>query len=416
VYTRAVELADDAADVAAAEASVGRAYARQGRGDEAWEHRLRAIASFAEAGSAPTGELYADMLEIATQNWGYFQHLPDDGDVLRLLDDGERIARASGDEVSLARLLTERAAFTDELAGVDEIVGFLESPDAVRFADAAHRMGMLYLWNGEVARSLELYKTLFERLLPAGAIINEPEALVWYALATFHAGDVDHADAIADRLLEDATRRSVHTRQHAKALKAFLLLARGAWGSVTNMRQEVAQLVDENPEAGFCLLGAAGCAYGAIADILAGRSPERLDELVARMVPESALVRASSVMVPRAMVGDRGAVDEGFAAYAAGLRLWDRERTWDFCDLMPAIALTMLERWDDLGPSLARLDQFADGGSRVTAAAAAAIREEAAAAKGGPAPAHEQLLALGCAGISELLHFRPRSGTGAAQP
>jgi hypothetical protein len=74
---------------------------------------------------------------------------------------------------------------------------------------------------------------------------------------------------------------------------------------------------------------------------------------------------------------------------------------------MPAIALTMFERWDDLGPSLARLDQFAVGGSRVTGAVAAAIREEEAAAKGGPPPTHRDLRALGCAGFSELLQFRP---------
>jgi tetratricopeptide (TPR) repeat protein len=70
VYTRAVELADDAADLASAQAAVGRAYARQGRGDEAWEHRLLAIDTFAKAGSPAPSDLYADMLEIATMNWG----------------------------------------------------------------------------------------------------------------------------------------------------------------------------------------------------------------------------------------------------------------------------------------------------------------------------------------------------------
>ena len=74
---------------------------------------------------------------------------------------------------------------------------------------------------------------------------------------------------------------------------------------------------------------------------------------------------------------------------------------------MPALALTMLERWDDLGPSLDRLDLFAEGGSRLAAATAAAIREEKAAAEGGPSPAHDQLKALGCLGISELLRSRP---------
>jgi hypothetical protein len=90
--------------------------------------------------------------------------------------------------------------------------------------------------------------------------------------------------------------------------------------------------------------------------------------------------------------------------------LWDRERTWDFFDLMPAVALTMLERWDDLGSSLERLDLFAESGSQVAGATAAAIREEEVAARGGPPPTHVGLLALGCAGISELLRYRPQSG------
>jgi class 3 adenylate cyclase/tetratricopeptide (TPR) repeat protein len=413
IYQRAVQLADDPADLASAEAAVGRAFVRQARGDEAWEYRGRAIETYARAGLTVPSELYADMLEIATQNWGYFQHLPDDSEVTRLLDEGERIARASGDQVSLARLLTERAAFTDEVAGADEIIGLVESPDAIRFADAALRLGMLYLWNGRVAGALELYQTLFERLVPAGAIINEPEGLIWYSLATFHAGDLDRADSLADRLVEDATRRSVHTRQHAWAVRGFLQLARGAWDRVATTTQQIVELVDANPDAGFCIIGAGGCAYGAIAETLGGRHMERLDELVTRMVNESRLVQASTMMVPHVMAGDREAISNGLDGYGTGLRLWDRARTWDHSDLMPAIALTMLEQWDQLGPSLARLERFAVGGSRVTGAVAAAIREEEAAAKGGPAPTHFDLRALGCAGLSELLQFRPPLPAGA---
>jgi hypothetical protein len=82
---------------------------------------------------------------------------------------------------------------------------------------------------------------------------------------------------------------------------------------------------------------------------------------------------------------------------------------------MPAIALTMMELWSELGPSLARLDEFAAGGGELAGAAAAAIREEEEAAGGGPAPTHDRLRALGYAGISELIRFRPRSETSTAQ-
>ena len=60
-----------------------------------------------------------------------------------------------------------------------------------------------------------------------------------------------------------------------------------------------------------------------------------------------------------------------------------------------------------LGPTLERLDRFAEGGSRLAGATAAAIREEIAAADGGPAPSHDELRNHGYLGISELLCFRP---------
>jgi hypothetical protein len=63
---------------------------------------------------------------------------------------------------------------------------------------------------------------------------------------------------------------------------------------------------------------------------------------------------------------------------------------------------------------LARLDESAGGGGRLAGAAAAAIREEVAAARGSP-PTHDQLHALGYAGISELLRFRRSSSASATQ-
>jgi class 3 adenylate cyclase/tetratricopeptide (TPR) repeat protein len=411
-YLRAIELADDTHDLAVAEAAVGGAYARQGSGDEAWQHRLLAIDAFGRAGLPVPAELYADMLEIATLNWGYFQHLPDDAEVQRLLDEGERIARSSGEDVALARLLAERASFTNDLAGTDEIAGFVESADGIRFADAAHRMAQILVWTGQITRAVELYQTVFDTLIPAGGIANEVEALLWYSVAALHAGDLPKADELSKRLAEMATHRSAHTRQHALSLSALLHLARGAWDDVTATTRELAQLVEANPETGFCLLGASTAGYGAIADILAGRSlPEHLDTFVARLVDESVLIQASMVMVPKIMAKVPNILPVGMGAYAPDLRLWDRARVWDVSDLMPAIALTMTERWDELGPTRARLDEFAAGGSQLAAAVAAAIREEEAAAPGGLPTTHDQLHALGCDGISQLLRFRPSSST-----
>jgi class 3 adenylate cyclase/tetratricopeptide (TPR) repeat protein len=409
VYARAVDLADDAGDIAMAHAALGRAIARQGRGDEAWEHRLGALERFAAAGVPPTGEFYADMLETAAFNWGYFKELPDDDAVLRLLDDGERAARASGDDVSLARLLMERAAFTGRAEGLEEVERFLESEDPAPFAETAHRAAEVYLWNGRVAEAMELHATVFERLLPAGAAFNEPEAMVWYGLAAFNAGDLARMEELTQRLLAEALRRSAHTRQHAYGLEAVLLFGRGEWDRLADTTRRLTELVDAHPDSSFCLWGAGAAGYGAVVEILSGRPlPEGLDEFVARLVPASTLIQAGSVMLPKVMTGDEAALGAGLAGYVPGLRLRDRVRVWDRCDLMPAIALTMLERWDDLRPTLQRLDDFGRGGARLAEAAAAAVREEMAAANGGSRPTHADLRALGYKGISELLSFRPR--------
>ena len=407
VFMRAAELADDPHDLATADASVGRAYARQGNGDDAWRHWLHAIDTFARAKSPAPSELYADMLEIATFNWGYFTRRPDDAEVLRLLGEGERIARLSGDDASLARLLMERAAFTNDLTGAGEILRFVESPDAVRFAEAAHRMAQVYLWNGKIADAMELYQTVFERLVPAGAVINDPEALFWYGVAAFNSGDLHRAELLAEELVDEANRRGGHTRHHAYALTALPLLGRGAWDEVTTTTRELRQLVDENPDASFCLLGAAAVGYGAIAEILAGRTlPEGLEALVARATPGSTAIQGGALTVPKVMANEPAIPPDQVRVSAPDRRPWD-PRVSDVCDLMPAIALTMLERWDELGPLLMQLDEYAIGGGRLAGAAAAAIREEEAAASGGPPPTHSLLNSLGYAGISELIRFRP---------
>ena len=114
------------------------------------------------------------------------------------------------------------------------------------------------------------------------------------------------------------------------------------------------------------------------------------------------------------MSGDVDALAPGLAAYATGLPLGDRMRVWDPAGILPAIAMTILERWDDLDPVLERLDEVAANGGRVPGAVAAAVREERAAAQGGrgagePARRHDALRELGCLGLSELLRFRPVS-------
>src|SRR4029077_1896501 len=110
---RARALASGPRDLALIEAALGTTYHRDAKGDDAWAHRLRAIAAHREAGAEPPAALYADMLEVPAFTPGYSRTHPALAEVHRLLDDGERVARAEEDRLSLARLLVEHAVFGD---------------------------------------------------------------------------------------------------------------------------------------------------------------------------------------------------------------------------------------------------------------------------------------------------------------
>ena len=58
-----------------------------------------------------------------------------------------------------------------------------------------------FLVSRDLERALYLLELAFS-LGREGAVLNEPEALMWRSNAYFHAGDLGRADADADRLLE----------------------------------------------------------------------------------------------------------------------------------------------------------------------------------------------------------------------
>ena len=408
VYERAVQLAETTVERAVAEAEVGRMFARQGAGDDAWTHRQTALGLYADAGATPPAKLYADMLELTTFNWGYFHQLPPAEEVLRLLDDGERIARANGDDVSLARLLAERASYTEDTSGSGEFDHLLDAGDPVPFADAAQRMATVYSWAGRIGDAVALFDRVFDELIPGGAHINSPEALAWFGRAAFDAGDLAKAERLAIALDADSLHRSVHTRSHYFSLEALIAFGRGEWDRLGKAAEAIHGLAEHHPEASFCVLSGSCVGYAGAREIVAGRPlPVDLEAQARRQVEESEPVVAAVLLLPKVMSGDRQALEPGLVAYQPGVGLWDRIRVWDPADLIPAIAMTMLQRWEELRPVLTRLDELAGHGARLGGAVADAIREEERAAAGGPPPGHERLRELGYVGISELLRFRP---------
>ncbi|MGH2473468.1 MAG: hypothetical protein ACRDG6_13955 [Candidatus Limnocylindria bacterium] len=260
--------------------------------------------------------------------------------------------------------------------------------------------------NGDCGQAVDLFYLVHE-LTRQGAELNEPEALMWHALALFHAGELGRAEATADRLLEVSVTKSAHTRQHAVGTKALVRFARGDWTGVAALAAELRSIVEQNPDATFCLVGANLAGYGGIAELIRGHAlPADLVPLTERMIPIAHATRAAALLLPTIMSGAAGSEDEARRAYAPETRLWDRESIWDIAGMNLAIAQVVRGRWGEAERELARMDRLGEKGAAFASALAAAIREEIATARGGPRPQHGALRKLGYNGVSELLSYR----------
>jgi tetratricopeptide (TPR) repeat protein len=322
--------------------------------------------------------------------------------------EGERVARKSGDEVALARLLTHRAVFDHDHEASAEALAIVEAAaDPVPYAEAFHRLAMAQFLVGDIAQARSLFDRCLDRLLATGARVNESEALTFRTLLVFHLGDLAGAESMADRVLEISAQRSPHTESHGLGARALVQFGRGDWRGLSRTASQLTDLVRRHPEATWCLIGAAPAWQGAVADVLAGRAlPQEAVDLVSRMLPNSTKVQASSLMLPRIMAGMPWSDTEALAAYAPKVRFWDAQEWWDPCRLQLALAFALLRRWDDLDRMLPKFDELAAKGATLLGAFAAAVREQIAANRGGLAPAHRELRALGYLGLSELLSYR----------
>jgi hypothetical protein len=348
------------------------------------------------------------MLDLTVFNWGYFKDLPSADQVVAMLDEGIRTARETGDTMALVRLLAQRGFFTNDFEVLAETRALLEGvTDKRPYGDALWRLALVHLVaNADCAQALELFDLVLE-LSRQGAELNLPEALMWHALALFHAGELGRAEALADRLLEVSATKSAHTRQHAVGTKALVRLGRGDWAGVAALAVELRSIAEQNPDASFCLVGASLTGYGGIAEAIRGRVlPAGLVPLAERMVPTAHATRAAALLLPTIMAGSAGSEDEARRAYAPQTGIWDRESIWDIAGMNLALAQVVRARWREAEGELPRMDRLGEKGAAFASALAAAIREEIAGARGGPKPRHEALRRLGYTGVSELLSYR----------
>jgi len=402
---RAISLARLPTDRGKAEHALASAYWRYSMGDEAWMHRLRAIAEYQLSGQAAPASVYADAIELTLFQYGYFHALPDITVVRRLLDEGLAAARLAGDAISLARLLVQHGQLVGDGESVEEAIQIVRaSKDPRVHTDALQRLAIVKRWSGDIAGAQDVYRRVDE-LAAQGGWVNEVEMLWWRGLACYDAGDLREVEGLSDRFTALAARRSAHLRSHALALVAHLRLASGDWEGLARLGREVAEMVSANPTSQFCLAAGGAVGYAAVADLVRGRrSPLQIEELVGRMVPESAAVRDGILFLPMAMAG-RDCSALSTAAFERSDAVWDREAI-DPLGLRLAIAFVVQERWGELESWLIRLDRAATRGSALARAVATAARGEMAAGRASRDTSHRDLRTLGYIGLSEALAFR----------
>jgi class 3 adenylate cyclase len=408
VAARAVRLATGAEETGEAEWLVGDIRSFRGEGDEAWSAWRRILEVYRTAGLTPALKVYVRMVRHACWIWGTFRQRPNPEEVVGLIDEGCRVARASGDILALANLLVCRRGFLGSAPGLEAALDAANSTTNLdELGETLVNLATVQSLEGDLAAALATCDRV-DQLTRRGAKVDEHQALLWRFMAFYHAGDLDSAERIAERAAVLARGQSPHYQSHSLGMLSWVAVARARWTEVATLAAETEKLVTDNPSLGFCLVGAGAVAWGSVGDILrGGELSESLEPLLHRMVPESGPIRASILFLPSAMIGlDRWLADAA-GAYRSSTQFWDRQE-WDQFGVNLAIGLTVLERWDGLGPYLQNLERGAAHGGRLCAAIRDAVGEEEAGSRGGPAPRHQALHGLGYGGLSELLSFRPK--------
>jgi class 3 adenylate cyclase/tetratricopeptide (TPR) repeat protein len=399
---RAFRFAIDSADVARVEQAIGHIRAAEGEADDAWTHYLRSRESYHSAGIEPPPDLYPSFLELRIYTSGMFLRLPDDAIVEALLQEGESVARRVGDLASLARLLALRAYRSHDATQLVEALRLSEEvADSASLGSFLEHAGVLQNRVGEFAVARRTYERL-DALATPGALSDQH--LEFRAILALNTGRIGEAEGLANRFLAASASRGPHLRTHALREQSHVLLAQGNWRGLCELAVETERLVAEHPETAFCYAVTTVLSFAVIAHAIEGRCSEARALFMRAEAPMQAepLERESVLLLANGVIGDQDKVER--------LRRDAREpkaQLFWFFHRMEAVALTILERWDELHEVLPPLERIVTKGSPYVEALVVAIREEMAAARGGPAPRHGKLRELGYMGWSQLLAYRP---------
>ncbi|MEP6680007.1 MAG: adenylate/guanylate cyclase domain-containing protein [Chloroflexota bacterium] len=396
VLERAVELAAAPEQAAEAERELGLAYARNALGDAAWEHRMRAISMYREAGVVPPATLYADTAAIPVFNYAFTRSLPEESVVLRLLAEGMQAAQSSRDDASLARLLVLDGYYNDNPARAAEALEIVEAAeDPLPFTDFFARLAIVQMFLGEISKAGATYERV-EALILAGGQTDEAEYLAYRPTVELLLGRPEQADALAQRFLQLTAGMGPHMRTHGLQAASSVALIKGDWRRLLEIGHEVANIVEANPETPYCIRGAMAASQGAVAAAMLGdrEDAEKLITLTERML-KPGLQRSYALFLPSAMLGRSVDPSECVPAADGIVRPWQRQIPDPaYQNLAIGILITGHREWpSDIQE---HLKFFANHGSPVAGALAEVGEARRAALK-----------TLEYAGLSALLDYSP---------
>ena len=398
LFERAYQLADSDRSRAEAKHALGDAYAEDLHGDQSWQAYQDARRHYAAAGGAPP-ELYIGALRVHLRI-GAFHTIPSEAEVHELSDEGQRVARATGDSAALARVLVY-SAFRDMDPG-SEAADPAMLAEALRLserADPATRREILG-WQAEddlramrIDDALAVFKTM-DALPGERTELDRMEYLRGKALMAHRRGAVSDLAAVTDELRAIGRRAGPHLRTHAEVYGSFLAFGRGDWDAVARVASETDQLIRSNPTTAFCVSAGISLALGAAVQARAGRAEEaralvkRFDGISYEKVMPEAL-RAFGL----AFTGDRVRIDTVPNKVHSRLPFL-------------SVAAVATGRNDEALVLAEQLEADSRGGAHFYGALAQAVREEVARDRDGTVPTHALLEQIGYTGWSELLSAR----------
>jgi class 3 adenylate cyclase/tetratricopeptide (TPR) repeat protein len=391
---RASQLAESDALRARIDRARGRLATLEAKGDESWEHYARALSFHRSAGDVPT-DLYPELLRAPIQLDGSFRSLPSPTVIRGLLEEGEAVARARGDNAVLVRLQLLRGMLDQDLSIVSAAVQ--SAKDALPTADQAAMLAQLAQMQFGAADFVGMTATA-GRLGELADAITDPEvALGPRRRVAIWRGDLQEAHRLADELRRRTSTAGPHILSHALGVQAWQAEYEGDWAAARRLAGEFLALAQSNEGTKFCASGGTPVlTVGAIGEARAGRTDEARALLSRARSYTHAPDEQHALGTASAILGDR-----------AGVVPPSPEARWGWED--HAMACVISGDGARAAAILPRLDQWAEQGSWLSGAIADAVRDELAG-RGASGPGHARLRERGYNGASDLLGMRSPRG------